>query len=820
VVDHRELRLLLLRNGYTPLPNRGKPPVLKEWPSIEITPEVIAEWPETPTTGVRVDGPLLVIDIDVNAALADEILRNLPAALREKLAAAPERRSTASAYKRALFCRTAAKISRLSTGPWGNPDDKTVHTVEVFGSGSPRQFGAYGVHALEGARAVSYYLWMDLTNDLRTTPLSELPELDESDVAALLETARRVFRDAGLTEMRSTNTRAGQPLSETVRDLAPDTEIEVASVHKLDTIREGVYTIREFEEVLIEIATATKDFPFGEIVARCAGDTITGHGDNPTRIGLGLDRDWRLFAHDFEDGRRHKPAFAPSRVAVAFERVKPADIPPADASGTALADGGVPPAADELQAAVHRLHAEYVYYEAEGMVLPRKGRRPAVHWRNKSVASELIEVPTVQPSGKLKAEKYNVFDMWLRWPHKTVVHGYTFDPTVDTRIIERDGMTYYNLYEPVERPEENDPDAVKLFERLLAHLVPDGRERDWFRNWIAVKVQSPEQPLAGVIHYAPFEGCGRNTLFNVLQLVLGRDYCSTILVQQLRGLDGQSAYTDWLEGKLLIFIPEVTIQPPKYNSSRANMLDKIKSLIDPSRPMVQIVKKYQRTYNVRATASFFLATNSAAAVEFSDNDRRFTVLRGPDSGKLNEQPWADELFDRLEDMHSPTAARFGATLWRYLRALDTDLNAARTALPTATKEGMRRAAYASRAEDLDLFELVCDKLDEYKYITSEQVRALVHSVVVASFMEGIAERQLANAVLEALHARAVGNWLPLYSRGAGGSRLMITLSNGIRRAVRCFANGPEAAAELRAASESERAKMLGLVDIRGAARVA
>jgi len=820
VTNHRELRLLLLQNGYTPLPNRGKPPVLKNWPSIEVTPEVIAEWPETPTTGVRVDGPLLVIDIDVDAALADEILRNLPAALREKLDAAPERRSTASAYKRALFCRTSAKISRLSTGQWGNPDNKIGYTVEVFGSGSPRQFGVYGAHTLEGSRPVHYYLWMNPARDLRTVPLAELPELDERNVATLLETARQVFHDAGLTETRSANTRAGQPFSETVRDLAPDTLIEIASVHKLDTIREGIYTIREFEEVLIELALATKNFPFGEIVARCAGDTITGHGDNPTRIGLGLDRDWRLFAHDFEDGRRHKPAFAPSRVTVAFERIRPADIPPADTNDITSPNKELPLAANALQAAVHRLHAEYVYYEAEGMVLPRKGRRPAVHWRNKSVASELIEVPTVQPNGKLKAEKYNVFDMWLRWPHKTVVHGYTFDPTVDTRIIERDGMTYYNLYEPVERPEEDDPEAVTLFERLLAHLVPDERERDWFRNWIAAKVQNPEQPLAGVIHHAPFEGCGRNTLFNALQLVLGRDYCSTILVQQLRGLDGQSAYTDWLEGKLLIFIPEVTIQPPKYNASRANMLDKIKSLIDPSRPMVQIVKKYQRTYNVRTTASFFMATNSAAAIEFSDNDRRFTVLRGPDSGKLDEQPWADELFDRLEDMHSPTAARFGATLWRYLRALDADLNAARTALPTATKEGMRRAAYASRAENLDLLDLVYDKLDEYKYITVEQITKIVHDIAVGTFMEGASAQRLANAVLDALHARAVGDWLPLYSRGHNGNALRLMLPNGTRRSVRCFANGPDAAAELRAASESERAKMLGLVDIRGAARVA
>jgi hypothetical protein len=809
-VDHRELRLLLLRNGYTPLPNRGKPPVLKDWPSIEVTPEMIAEWPETPTTGVRVDGSLLVIDIDVDAALADEILKNLPAALREKLDAAPERRSTASAYKRALFCRTAAKISRLSTGQWGDLGDKTGHTVEVFGSGSPRQFGVYGAHTVEGVRPVHHYVWLNPARDLRTTPLAELPELDEDDVTALLETARQVFRNAGLAPTKSSIAHAGQPLSETMRDLSPDTEIEVASVHKLDTIREGVYTIREFEEVLIEIAAATENFPFGEIVARCAGDTITGHGDNPTRIGLGLDRDWRMFAHDFEDGRRHKPAFPPTHVAVAFERIRPADIPPAEGSDAAPSDGGLPPAADALQAAVHRLHEEYVLYEAEGMVLPRRGRRPAVHWRNKSVASELIEVPTVQSNGKLKAERYNVFDMWLRWPHKTVVHGYTFDPATDARIIERDGLTYYNLYEPVERPDEDDPEAVKLFELLLSHLVPDKDERDWFRNWIAAKVQHQEQPLAGVIHYAPFEGCGRNTLFNVLQLVLGQDYCMPIIIQQLRGLDGQSAYTDWLEGKLLIFIPEVTIQPPKYNSSRANMLDKIKSYIDPSRPKVQIIKKYQRTYSVRTTASFFLATNSVAAVEFSDNDRRFTVLRGPDSGKLNEQPWASGLFDRLEDMNSPTAARFGATLWRYLRALDVDLNAARTALPTATKEGMRRAAYASRAENLDLLDLVYDKLDEYKYVTVEQVAGIVHEVAVGSFMEGAAAQRLINAVLDALHARAVGNWVPMYTRGENGLKLKVTLPNGVRRSVRCFANGPDAAAELRAANESERAKMLGM----------
>jgi hypothetical protein len=395
------------------------------------------------------------------------------------------------------------------------------------------------------------------------------------------------------------------------------------------------------------------------------------------------------------------------------------------------------------------------------------------------------------------------------------VHGYTFDPSTDARIIERGDVTYYNLYEPVERPDEDDPDAVALFELLLSHLVPDERERNWFRNWIAAKTQHLEQPLAGVIHYAPFEGCGRNTFFNVLQLVFGHDYCSTILVQQLRGLDGQSAYTDWIEGKLLIFIPEVTIQPPKYNSSRANMLDKVKSLIDPSRPMVQIIKKYQRTYSVRTTASFFLATNSVAAMEFSDNDRRFTVLQGPDSGKLEEQPWAGELFARLEDTGSPTAARFGATLWRYLRALDADLNTARTALPTAAKEGMRRAAYASRADNLDLLDLVYDKLNEYKYITVQQVTKLVHEVAVGSFMEGAAAQRLTNAVLDALHARAVGDWMPMYTRGVNGTRLMVMLPNEVRRSVQCFANGADAAAELKAASESERAEMLGMVDARG-----
>jgi hypothetical protein len=46
--DQTEIRLALLKNGYSPFPCSGKSKQMKGWPAIEATEELISEWGESP----------------------------------------------------------------------------------------------------------------------------------------------------------------------------------------------------------------------------------------------------------------------------------------------------------------------------------------------------------------------------------------------------------------------------------------------------------------------------------------------------------------------------------------------------------------------------------------------------------------------------------------------------------------------------------------------------------------------------------------------------------------------------------------------------
>ena len=95
-------RLAMLANGYQPLLNDCKRPIEKGWPKRRVDEAEILSWDRSAllSTGLKLDGDLAVIDVDVNEAALVEALggrarRAIPRAVRAR-PGAPRRRAQGS----------------------------------------------------------------------------------------------------------------------------------------------------------------------------------------------------------------------------------------------------------------------------------------------------------------------------------------------------------------------------------------------------------------------------------------------------------------------------------------------------------------------------------------------------------------------------------------------------------------------------------------------------------------------------------------------------------------------------------------------------
>jgi Virulence-associated protein E-like domain/Bifunctional DNA primase/polymerase, N-terminal len=208
-----QIRLQLVRMGYSPIPCHGKIPAAKGWNSPDwvakqlrttgkgTIAEKIEKWarrmPAAITTGVRIENGLLVIDIDVNdmtavEALMDAIGKIAPDVIRF----APSR--FGGGDKLALFCRVEGEdFVRLGSRKYVKPGDPDTvyHHVEIFG-GRPlrtgvcsRQFALYGPrsYADDGVTVTSEYEWAEGMPALHEMQLIDLPAITRVQSLQILD---------------------------------------------------------------------------------------------------------------------------------------------------------------------------------------------------------------------------------------------------------------------------------------------------------------------------------------------------------------------------------------------------------------------------------------------------------------------------------------------------------------------------------------------------------------------------------------------------------------------------------------------------------
>ena len=153
-------RLAMWDNGYWPLLNACKQPIEKGWPKKRPDRDEVLSWDRSAlaSTGMKIDGDLAVIDVDVSEpdlveALAEAVNKIFPALLARGLV------RHAGGVKEAWIARVDKPFRRLASRRWyrgSDPDDPAApkHMVECFGSLGTRQFGVDGPHSRNKAGEV------------------------------------------------------------------------------------------------------------------------------------------------------------------------------------------------------------------------------------------------------------------------------------------------------------------------------------------------------------------------------------------------------------------------------------------------------------------------------------------------------------------------------------------------------------------------------------------------------------------------------------------------------------------------------------------
>ena len=282
-------RLALLANGFQPLLNDCKRPIEKGWPTRIVNEADVLAWDRSAltSTGLKIDGDLAVIDVDVSeAALVETLAGALDKSFPELFARGLVRH--AGGAKEAWIARVDEPFRRLASRRWyrgSDPDDPAApkHMAECFGSLGTRQFAIDGPHARDRQGGViSAYRFAGGASPA-TVPRASLPVLPKAAYALACNLFDEIAAAAGLTALKESSTGRGE-VSARVFALDADTEIE--------TRDHGAMTVAELER-LMRARQACGDMPASTM--RCSGSfhdstrvRTNSHLINQGRHGLGI----------------------------------------------------------------------------------------------------------------------------------------------------------------------------------------------------------------------------------------------------------------------------------------------------------------------------------------------------------------------------------------------------------------------------------------------------------------------------------------------------------------------------------------------------
>lgn len=649
-----DLRLLLRKHGYAPLPATGKMVNVKGWPKMPVSQKAIHEAAKTyashTNTGLRCNH-LCAIDVDItDEELGERVLHSARRILGEEGAV---RVGKAPKFL-LLFRREGEGDGRKGmSGRYATPEDaETIrrgekapaHQVEAL-RGPGCQFIAYGVHPDTNEP----YRWGG--GDPSTTKRSELPAVSDDRVWEFLDECRAHFEAAGLVKVTRSISAYDEEF-EKIFDLTDVTDVEVVSPTKW----EGVWSVDDLETAL---AAEPDDFTV----------RVAGSAQHHTDSGLaGVSADGFLRVVDFSDSTvRMRPQL--------------------DRDKTVMPEALAEALKDERQAWLDELMANYAYVACEDA---------CYHVRYTNQADALTKEALKTLTRRLTVDEVLVVNRWLQNKQSMRAAARMFNPRTAEHIFSIDGRSYLNTYTPPAWSEvEADESKLQLWHDFVGRLLPLDEEREMFLDWLANKVQRPWQRMFGVLMVADgVFGTGRGTLFSIISRLLGAAYVPEVKFPQFIGQGSQGQFYDWLYESLVVCVPEVYGKSNKYKDKEA-AYERVKEVVDPGGGhSLHLPRKYAKAAVSGVYTSVLATTNHPDGLPIDVNDRRLLVL---ENGRKMSEAERVALHGSKAGAGWLSDDRALAALWRTLseREVKTDLFNA----PAMTRA--RRGMVEAGVSDLD-----------------------------------------------------------------------------------------------------------------------
>ncbi len=619
------IRLALLENGYTPLPNKDKRCFFTGWSTVQPTVEQIRDWGRqlgSMGTGVRIENGLCAIDIDIDDAeivgrIWDRALLVAPT-LRECLL------RFGSGAKELWLCRVDEQFGYIHSTAHCKPDEDPAgenvksYKMEAFGGLIERQFGFYGAHTLKDDESgfEIEYVW-DNDEGPVEVPMSALPVVSKAAVMAIQEIATQELERAEWPMVRGS--RGGESTQSVVYDLNDEMWFACLDGHTRDLA--GLH-----------------DYAESARNPRCSASFIEGKtAINRTRCLVSINHNGLVGVMDMNTYVMHHAASAANKMLPITEKANKlgalmrAALPSinfgVDFNGEYI---DAPP---DFQDTLNDLIENWAWCGSRSVqCLPiHKAEAYGMTLSNLRLTFAANAYEKEGPRGGVV--KVNPVDAWVKSSQRIDVEGYRFMPDKPPGVYHHTGIRAINSYRaPIHAPL---PDAAAqaeyraLWGEFMEHLLPNRDEREWFQDWLAHKAQNPAVPGVAVLMCAQHFGTGRGTLFDILKGVFGPDYVANVPSANLTGQGQQGQYTDWLANVLINTTDEVLSEGEDGASmtwSRKKAYERLKERVDPRPRAFNVVRKTLPNYQDYTYASQLWATNHVNALPLPAGERRISVL--------------------------------------------------------------------------------------------------------------------------------------------------------------------------------------------------
>ena len=218
-----------------------------------------------------------------------------------------------------------------------------------------------------------------------------------------------------------------------------------------------------------------------------------------------------------------------------------------------------------------------------------------------------------------------------------VLQGVTYAPG-ESVLVSRAGDVYANLWRNA-RPTSGGGDPTRWLD-LVERLLPDANEREHLLDWMAYKVQHPEQKINHGILLGGSHGIGKDTIFEPFLYAIGGLSKENIALVKNEELNSQWGYS--LMSEVLV-INE--LRQAEAHDRRA-LENRLKPLLAAPPELIPVNRKGLHPFDALNRLSVVAFSNERMAITLPSDDRRWFVL------------WSDA---------KPMTIEEGADIWDWLK---------------------------------------------------------------------------------------------------------------------------------------------------------